>query len=263
MTKDDKKTLLALDIGNTNVVMGIFLGEELTIVRRLSTRSTRTADEAGIMIKMLCRDGGVEPSDIDAVAIASVAPKIGQVYRNMSEDYLGTTPLFIHGDIPGFHTKFERAHEIGADRVCDAVAGFTKYGGPLIILDFGTAITLEALDEEGVYLGGSILPGLQASAEMLKSATALLPEARLVVPDNVIATNTDYAIRSGLLWGSIDGLRGLISRMRAEMDTPECPVIATGGQARIIAEHIPEIHAIEPNLVLEGIRIIHGWSESW
>lgn len=263
MTPSNEKTLLALDIGNTNVVMGIFQGDELTIVRRLSTRSTRTADEAGIMIKMLCRDGGVEPSAIDAVAIASVAPKIGQVYRNMSEDYLGTTPLFVHGDIPGFESTFERAHEIGADRVCDAVAGFETYGGPLIILDFGTAITLEAIDEKGVYLGGAILPGLQSSVEMLKSTTALLPEARLVVPDHVIATNTDYAIRAGLLWGSIDGLRGLIKRMRGEMNAPDCKVIATGGQARIVAEEIPEIHAIEPDLVLNGIRIIHGWSESW
>ncbi len=257
------ETLLALDIGNTNVVMGIFVGEELRIVRRLSTRSTRTADEAGIMIKMLCQDGGVDPKAIDAVAVASVAPKIGQVYRSMSEEYLGMTPLFVHGDIPGFTSVFERPHEIGADRVCDAVAGFAKFGGPLIILDFGTAITLEALDEQGVYLGGSILPGLQTSAEMLKSATALLPEARLVVPDHVIATNTDYAIRAGLLWGSIDGLRGVIGRMREEMGAPSAKVIATGGQAHIIADHIPEIHSIEPNLVLEGIHIIYGWSKSW
>lgn len=263
MSEKSTNTLLALDIGNTNVVMGIFTHDTLATVRRLSTRSTRTADEAGIMIKMLCQDAGIDPKAIDAVAIASVAPKIGQVYRAMSEDYIGITPLFIHGDIPGFHTSFERPHEIGADRVCDSIAAFQKYGGPLIVLDFGTAITLEAVNEEGVYLGGSIMPGLQTSAEMLKTATALLPEARLVVPDNVIATSTDYAIRAGLLYGSIHGLRGLIAQMRKEMGAPQAKVIATGGQASIVASHIAEIHAIEPNLVLEGIRIIHGWSKSW
>jgi len=263
MSDGAPRTLLAFDVGNTHIVLGIFIGNELKIRRRLSTQSSRTSDEAGVLVKMLCQDGGIDPATIDHVAIASVAPKTGMVIGEMSEAYLGIKPLFIHGEIPGFVNRYRNPRAVGADRVCDAVAGFAKYGGPLIVLDFGTAITYDVIARDGAYLGGVIMPGLETSAQTLKQVTALLPEARLTFPDRVIATTTDASIQVGLMHGAIHAIRGLIADIRGELNAPDATVIATGGMARIIAPLLPEVTAIEPNLVLEGIRIIQQWSESW
>jgi type III pantothenate kinase len=257
------ETLLALDVGNTNVVLGIFVNEKLTITRRLSTDSSRTPDEAGMMVKMLCQDGGVDPKDIDAVAIASVAPRAGNVYRRMAKDHLNKTPLFIHGRIPGFVNFCKPARALGADRVCDAVAGYAKYGGPLLVLDFGTAITFDVVGKEGEYLGGAIMPGLEKSSSILKSSTALLPEVRLEMPDKVIATTTDESIRVGLMMGTVHCLRGLIGDYRKVLNAPDMKVISTGGLAKIICPYIPEVTVIEPDLVLDGIYLIHQWSKKW
>ncbi|HEB84178.1 MAG TPA: type III pantothenate kinase, partial [Bacteroidetes bacterium] len=230
-------TLLALDIGNTNVVLGIFTGEELRIRRRLATRSGRTADEAGVLVTMLCRDGGVEPEEIDAVAIASVTPKIGAVYGEMAQTYLGCEPYFIHGEIPGFINKYRNPSAVGADRVCDAVAGYRKYGGPLLILDFGTAVTLDVIDHDGAYLGGVILPGLETSSETLHRVAALLPSVRLSMPERTIGKTTEESIRIGLMKGAVHAIRGLIAEARAELGAPEAVVIATGGLAPVLLPH--------------------------
>lgn len=263
MSDAKERTLLAFDVGNTHIVLGIFVGDELKIRRRLATQSSRTSDEAGLLVKMLCQDGGIDPATIDNVAIASVAPKIGTVIGEMSETILGRKPLFIHGEIPGFVNRYRNPRAVGADRVCDAVAGYQKYGGPLIVLDFGTAITYDVIDADGAYLGGIIMPGLETSAQTLKQVTALLPEARLTFPERVIATTTDHSIQVGLMHGAIHAIRGLIAEIRQELNHPDATVIATGGMARVITPHLPEVHAIEPNLVLEGIRIIQQRSESW
>ncbi len=257
------QTLLALDIGNTNVVLGIYRDEELQICRRLATSSGRTADEAGILVKMLCLDGGVNPAEIDAVAIASVAPKIGMVYGEMAQRYLGCRPFFVHGEIPGFVNRYRNPMSVGADRVCDAVAGFAKYGGPLLILDFGTAITIDVIDKTGAYLGGVIMPGLGTSAEILHQSAALLPSVRLAMPKVVIGTTTDESIRVGLMRGTIGALRMLIADIKSELNEMEIRVIATGGMAYMIIPYLPEVIAEEPYLVLEGIRLIYERSKTW
>lgn len=260
---DGKNTLLALDVGNTHTVLGIFAGDDLLIRRRLTTKHARTPDEAWIMVKMLCSDGGVDPSTIDAVAISSVAPRTGRDFGEMVEQYLKLQPLFVHGEIPGFVNRYRNPRAVGADRVCASVAGLEKYGAPLLILDFGTAITIDVLDREGAYLGGVIMPGLEASASILKTSTALLPEARLSFPEHAIGTTTDYSIRSGLMFGAVHALRGMIAQVREEMGEPDAKVIATGGAARTLVPLLDEVTGFDQNLVLEGIRIIQRWSETW
>ncbi len=252
-----ESVLLALDIGNTHVVLGIFRGDKLTIRRRLSTRSGRTADEAGVLVTMLCRDAGVQPEEVNAVAIASVAPKAGMVFGEMAESYLGVKPVFIRGEMEGFLNLYRNPRAVGADRVCDAVAGFAKYGGPLLILDFGTAITIDVVNHEGGYLGGVIMPGLETAMESLHSAAALLPKVHFHVPDKAIGTTTDESIRIGLLRGTASGIRGLIEAIREELNAPNATIIATGGQAHMMQPLLPEIQAIEPDLVLEGIYLLY------
>lgn len=254
---DNSTVLLALDVGNTNVVLGIYRGDELCIRRRLATMSGRTPDEAGVLVSLLCRDGGVDPKEINAVAIASVAPKSGMVYGDMARSYLGCKPLFIDGEIEGFVNRYRNPGAVGADRVCDAVAGFNKYGGPLLILDFGTAITIDVIDREGAYLGGVIMPGLETSVESLHSTAALLPKVHLDWPDVAIGVTTNESIRIGLMHGTVAAVRGLIADIRDELKAPEARVIATGGFAPAIVKYIPEVSAVEPDLVLEGIRLIY------
>ncbi len=253
----ENQTLLALDIGNTNVVLGIFRNGELIIRRRLATRSGRTADEAGILVKMLCRDGGVDPEQINAVAIASVAPKIGMVYGEMSRSFLDCEPYFIDGEAPGFVNRVRDPLTVGADRVCSSVAGYERHGGPLLILDFGTAITIDVIDSEGGYLGGVILPGLETSIETLKRVTALLPSVRLKMPDSAIGTTTESCIQVGIVRGAVAAIRGLITDIREELGVTKVRVIATGGFAPVITKHLPEVSETVPDLVLEGIRLVY------
>lgn len=249
--------LLALDIGNTYIHLGLFEGEDLIIRRKLSSLQTRTPDEAGILVKLLCQDSGVDPKDLRGVGIASVAPWTGQVYAEMSLSYLGHRPFFVHGELPGFDNRYRNPKAVGADRVSNAVAGYELVKGPLLVLDFGTAITFDVINRDGAYLGGVIMPGLENSARMLKKTTALLPEARLKVPDAVIGVTTDHSIQAGLVRGTIHALRGLIADLREEMGEPEAAVIATGGMARVVVPHLPEVERIVPDLVLDGIRMLY------
>ncbi len=252
-----EKTLLALDIGNTNVVLGIFRDDQLVIRRRLATHSGRTSDEAGVLVKMLCLDSGVRTEEIDAVAIASVSPKAGMVYGLMSESYLNCKPYFITGEIQGFVNRYKNPMAVGADRVCDAVAGYTQYGGPLMVLDFGTAITIDVIDEDGAYLGGVIMPGLEVSSETLHKAAALLPAVRLSMPKTAIGKTTEESIRIGLMKGAVASIRGLMKEICEEQSWTNVKAIATGGLAQAFTPHIPEIQAVEPDLVLKGIYLIY------
>ena len=257
MAESRDHLLLALDIGNTHVQMGLYESEELRLRRKLSSASTRTSDEAGILVKLFCQDGGVDPASIHGVGIASVSPRTGVVYADMVETYLHRKPFFVHGELPGFVNHYRNPRAVGADRVCGAVAAYERVKGPLLVLDFGTAITFDVVDRNGEYLGGTILPGLETSAHMLKKTTALLPEARLKSPSHVIGKTTDESIQSGLVRGSIYALRGLIAELRDEMNEPEAKVIATGGMARLICPHLPEVSEVLPDLVLDGIRLLY------
>lgn len=263
MSTKKPETLLALDIGNTHVVLGIFIDGELKIRRKLSTLNSRTPDEAGVLVKMLCQEGGVDTRDLTDVAIASVSPSTGRVFKEMTLHYLGLKPLSIHGEIPGFTNEYRNPRNVGADRVCDSISAFDKYGGPVLIVDFGTAITIDVVDEDGAYKGGVIMPGLETSSATLKKATALLPEARLIMPKRHIGTTTDESIRIGIMMGAIYSLRGLIASIRDQLDAPDAKVIATGGMAKYVAPYMDEVHAIEPNLVLEGIYTIYQRSKEW
>lgn len=263
MSEKKEETILTLDIGNTNVVLGIFQNDVLVNRRRLATQSGRTADEAGLLVKMFCKDGGVDPDEIDAIVIASVVPRIGMVYGEMSRTYLGCDPLYIHGEIPGFRNMYRNPKSVGADRVCDAVAGYEKYGGPLLILDFGTANTIDVIGEDGSYQGGIILPGFETSSEALHMKAALLPAVRLKVPQNVIGRTTEESIRVGLMHGAIGALKYLIAKVISELDQGEPTVIATGGMAPGIVPYLEEVSHVEPDLVLEGMRILYHRSSEW
>jgi len=256
-TATKKRLLLVLDIGNTHIHLGLFEGDDLKIRRKLSSLQTRTPDEAGILVKLLCQDGGINPGDLTGVGIASVAPWTGQVYAEMSLKFLGHRPFFVHGELPGFDNHYRNPKAVGADRVSNAVAGYELIKGPLLVLDFGTAITFDVINRDGAYLGGVIMPGLENSARMLKKTTALLPEARLKVPDKFIGITTDQSIQAGLVRGTIHSLRGLIADLRDEMGEPEASIIATGGMAGVIVPHLPEVSRIVPDLVLDGIRMLY------
>ncbi len=253
-----KRKLLALDIGNTNVVMGIFEKNKILTTRRLSSQTGRTADEAGVIVTSLCRDSGIDPVDISDVAIASVSPKLGRVFGQMANDYLNCDPFFIHGKIPGFKNLYHPARSVGADRVCNAVAGYEKYGGPLLILDFGNAITIDIIKDDGAYLGGVIMPGLEVSSEALHAKAALLPNVRLDWPRGAIGKTTDMSIRIGLMKGTVAAVNGLIEEIRKELDAPDATVIATGGFSKLLKPYIPAVSSLEPNLVLDGIFLIHS-----
>ena len=259
----DSEILLAVDVGNTHTVIGAFRGTQLLDSWRMATRVARTADEVWILLRQFMDIAEIESRQISGMAVSSVVPEMTTVYQRVSEQRLKLKPLIISAKVVSWlKIRCKNPAQVGADRLCNAVAAFHKHGGPLIIIDFGTATTFDVVDKEGAYLGGVIAPGLETAVASLHHQAAKLPKVDLVFPDSVIGCTTEKSIQSGILFGSVEMVEGLIRRISEELGT-QAKVIATGGLASLVFSHSKIKISIEPDLVLEGIREIYDhWREA-
>lgn len=249
--------LLVIDVGNTNTVLGVFDGPQLLSQWRLATNREQTADEYGILIRNLLSLDSAPRHEITGIMIASVVPPLNPILAEMAERYLGLKASFLGpGTRTGMAIHYENPQEVGADRIANSVAAFEKYGGPCIIVDFGTAITFDAVSAKGEYLGGIIAPGIGVAAEALFEHTARLPRVEIREPQRVIGTNTVASMQSGLFYGFVAMMDGILDRLFTEMGN-DTKVIATGGQASLVAGASKYQPPVDPSLTLEGLRIIY------
>ena len=249
--------LLVIDVGNTNMVLGVYKDTELLDHWRISTDRQRTTDEYGVLIRELFYLNDLRADDINAIIISSVVPPVVPTLERMCQRYFGLSPLLIGPGVKtGMDIRYDNPREVGADRIVNAVAAYEKYGGPVIIVDFGTATTFCAVYAKGVYLGGSICPGIGISTEALVQRTAKLPRIELKRTDSVICRNTIESMQAGVFYGFVGQVEGIVSRMRRELDM-SARVVATGGLAVVIAPATKTIDVVEPMLTLEGLRIIY------
>ncbi len=249
--------LLAVDVGNTNVTLALFDGERLAANWRVTSHRDRTADEVGLELRQLFELRGLDTTIVTGVVISSVVPNLNPSLTEASRRYLGCEPVMVG---PGVKTsvrvRAENPREVGADRIANALAAFTKYGGPVVVIDFGTAVTYDAISAEGDYLGGAIAPGVEISLDALVSHTAMLRRVEPVAPDSVIGRNTVTSIQSGLVWGFVAQVEGMVARMVKELGGT-AHVVATGGQASLVAGLTHVIEQTDPLLTLDGLRLIY------
>ncbi|HHV61081.1 MAG TPA: type III pantothenate kinase [Firmicutes bacterium] len=249
--------ILAIDIGNTNTVLGVYRDKELTVSWRISTDRYKTADEYGMLIDNLFRYSGLKFADITGIAISCVVPPVISAFEGMCRKYFGIEPLIVGPGIKtGIVIRYENPKEVGADRIVNAVAAYEAYGGPLIVVDFGTATTFCAISARGEYLGGAIAPGIGISSEALFQRAAKLPRVELVKPRNAIGRNTVVSMQSGIIYGFVGQVDGMIRRFKQEMQANPF-VVATGGFAELIASESREINKVDKNLTLDGLRILY------
>ena len=254
--------LLVFDVGNTNIVMGAYEGDNLSKYWRLSTNRNQTADEYGIMICNLFQHCGLDYRDVEAIVISSVVPPLMPTLEEMARSYFKVEPLIVGPGIKtGMPILYDNPREIGADRVVNAIAGYEKYGGPLIIVDFGTATTFCVISEKGEYLGGAITAGIGIATEALFQRAAKLPRIELVKPKRVIGRNTVASMQSGLIYGFVGQVDGIVRRIKAEINS-DAFVVATGGIAELIAGDSETINKLDPFLTLEGLKIIYQRNRS-
>jgi type III pantothenate kinase len=248
--------LLTIDIGNTNLTLGLYRGEERVAAWRLATAHERMPDEYGLQLLGLLEHAGCAPGDIDGIILASVVPPLTGALVQACDTYLGRRPLVVDAGVKtGVRIRYEDAKGVGADRVVDAAAVQKMYGGPACVVDFGTATTFDAITAEGDYLGGAIAPGIGIAAEALFQRTAKLMRVDLARPPAAIGRNTVHAIQSGLLFGYVGLVEGMVARFRKELG-PEMKVIGTGGLVDLIAAETDVIQIKAPWLTLDGLRLI-------
>ena len=248
--------LLTIDVGNTNTVLGLFEGEHLQVHWRLTTRRAQTADEYGILVRNLFTGARLDPASIDGVALASVVPPLTPVLVELSRQYLSQEPLVVEPGVKtGMPILYEPPGDVGADRILNGVAAFAKLGGPVIVVDFGTATTFDVITAKGEYAGGVICPGIGISADALFQRAARLPRVDVRRPEQVVGRSTVGSMQSGLYFGYAEMCEGLIGRIRDEMGG-KVRVVATGGLAETLAVEIPSIESVDPVLTLSGLRLI-------
>ncbi|MGH9469557.1 MAG: type III pantothenate kinase [Terriglobia bacterium] len=249
--------LLVIDVGNTHTVLGVYAGRELRSQWRLSTSRTQTADEYGILIRNLLTLAGIQPAAIRHVMVASVVPPLNGVLEETAVKYFDLRPVFLGpGARTGMPVHYDNPQEIGADRIANGVAAFEKYGGPCVVVDFGTAITFDVISAKGEYLGGIIAPGIGISAEALFQRAARLPRVEIREPQQVIGTTTVSSMQAGLFYGAVGLVDGILDRL-CEALGKNTKMVATGGQAPLIAGASKHRLPVDSALTLEGLRIIH------
>jgi type III pantothenate kinase len=252
--------LLAIDVGNTNIVLGVFEGTTLMHGWRLATMRERTADEMGLLVSELLERAGIKPAAVDGVVMASVVPPLTASVIDMSERYLGARPLNLEPGVnTGMPVLYDNPAEVGADRIVNSIAAYELYGRsrqvPLIVVDFGTATTFDAVSAAGEYLGGVICPGIQISADALFQRAARLPRIDVRKPPHVIGKTTVSSMQSGLFFGYVGMVEGLVHRMRVELGG-KAFCLATGGLAETIAPETASIEAVDRDLTLTGLRMV-------
>ena len=249
--------LLAIDVGNTKIAFGVFKGANLERTLSVSTGIRRLADDYAALLLYLLPRHNIDPSKITGAAICSVVPPVGMVLEEVCRRYLNTEPLVVGAGIKtGVRIRMDNPKEVGADRVVNAVAVYRLYGGPAILIDLGTAITFDVISSEGDYLGGAIAPGMEVAAESLFLRAAQLSRVELVPPEHAVGKNTITAIQSGIVFGYVGLVEGMVARLRRELGE-NAQVVATGGYADVIAAQTPVIEKVNPDLTLVGLRLIY------
>ena len=254
--------LLAIDIGNTNISIGVFDGDTLKATWRLATDARRMPDEYGMTLLNLLPVRDIAASDIKAVALCSVVPPLTQVFSELCDSFFGVKPLVVGAGVrTGIKILYDNPRDVGADRIVDAAAGFRLYGGPLIIVDFGTGTVFDGISADGEYLGGAIAPGIRVAAESLFTAASQLRRIELVAPKTAIGKNTTHAMQAGLILGYADLVEGMVERFKRELGQ-DAKVVATGGLAPLIADETSVFDAVNLDLTLLGLRMVYDLNAS-
>jgi type III pantothenate kinase len=249
--------LLAVDIGNTNITLGIFKNDELRATWRIATGIHRMADEYAVILLNLLRQQGLDVPDVTKVSMCSVVPPLTTTFEDLCQCYFNVSPLVVRSGVKtGVRIRMDNPSEVGPDRIADAAAAYHLYGGPLIIVDLGTATAFDTVSKEGDYLGGALAPGMSMAAESLFTRTAMLPRVGLTRPEHAIGTNTIAAMQSGLVFGYVGLIEGIIARIQRELGE-KARVVATGGYADLIARETSVIDVVNADLTLIGLRLIY------
>ncbi len=250
--------LLALDVGNTNITIGVFDGTKLLRTLRVTTKLPRTSDEYGILIKSLLRENDIDPDRIDATIVSSVVPAVMYSLRNGLYKYFHVEPLIVEPGIKtGIRIVTDHPAQIGADRIVDAVGAYEKYGGPVLVLDFGTATTYDLVDDKGQFVSVIIAPGIRTSGKALWQDAAKLPEIEIKKPKSILAKETISSMQAGLVYGQIGQTEYIIKKVREESGFDNLKVVATGGLGAMIAAETTAIDIYDANLTLDGMRLIY------
>lgn len=254
--------LLAADIGNTDITLGVFEGEELRATWHMATAIHRMADEYAALLLNLLPHQNLKITDIKEVALCSVVPPLVATFEELFQRYFHTSPLVVGAGVKtGVRIRMDNPREVGADRIVNAAAAHHLYGGPIIITDLGTATTFDIVSKEGDYLGGVIAPGIDTAAEALFTRAAMLPRVELTRPQKVIGTNTTSAMQSGLIFGYVGLVEGIVARIQQELGG-KATVVATGGYAELIAKETKLIDTVNPNITLIGLRLIYQMNKT-